>query len=250
MLLVVELTLLVPTLLLLVLGRKEHKGRQHLLEHLTNTGKMLARLEYFHSVESAMRSATVSIVGSITGSPPKSFEEDESVQRIVSLIQLCKGGRSSLRNGHSSQVEIRYLMPKFQNRLGLAYRYREAGAEVKFHPGLIVTDLRYIVVDDRITVIGLPAASGENQPTKEGHAIASESLAAMCTSEFYKKWSEAVDYDKYGLEVLRAITSHNPSASLNLLSAELLIPESEVQRILASSVPQNEQKEEQPILVN
>ncbi len=56
-LLVVELALLVPTLVLLLRGSREEKGRSLLMEHITSTAKMLSRQEYFNAVESAIRSA-------------------------------------------------------------------------------------------------------------------------------------------------------------------------------------------------
>lgn len=245
-LVVVELVLLAPTLLLLILGRKEQKGRQRLLEQMTNTAKVLTRQEYFNSVEFAMRSATMSIIGSITGSSPKSADQEESVQKIAELIHhLRKKMSSNNIRGEGALADpilIRYLMPKSQNRLSVAYRYREAGADVRFHPGLLVSDLRYVIVDNKVTVLGLPSATGENQPTKEGYAIPSEALSAVFTQEFSSKWSQAIDYDFYAREVLEEISSHNHSVSARLLAAELLIPEQEIKRILKSL---NDQREDE-----
>lgn len=240
-LVIVELSLLIPTLLLLVLGRKEHTGRQRLLEQLASTANVLTRQEYFNSVEITMQSAKRSIIAAITGSSPKNHEEQESLQRIVDKI-------SQLRN--AGVREISYLMPKSVNRLSIAYAYKAAGAEVRFHPGLLVSDLRYMVVDAQVTVIGLPTAAGENQPTKKGYTIPSEAISNMFGKEFDSKWANAVDYDLYSKEVVAEIIAHNHHASKRIISMELLIPELEVERILDSlnKIPSQLKQERQPVL--
>ena len=223
-----ELCLLVPTLLLLVLGTREHNGRRRLVEHLTSTAKMLSRQEYFNSVDSAMRSAQRSIRGSITGSLPKTGEQEESVRKIATAIeQLTK----------KSSLKIQYLLPKSQDRLSVAYRYMHAGATVRFHPALLVSDLRYVIVDDRLAVLGLPNATGEDQPTREGYSIPSEALAEIFSSQFQTKWEQAVDYENYSRAVLREIRNHSPNVSSTLLSGQLSIPAEEIERLFKLGPP-------------
>jgi hypothetical protein len=234
-LMIVELSLLIPTLLLLVLGRREQTGRQKLLEQMTTTANVLTRQEYFYSVEATMQSAKSTIIASVTGSFPKTHEEEESLQRIVELISRLK---------KTEVQKICYLMPKSHSRLSIAYAYKAAGAEVKFHPGLLVSDLRYMVVDDSTTVIGLPRAAGENQPTKKGYTINSRVLSSMFAREFHSNWSQAVDYDRYAKEVVGEIKAHNHHASAKIISAELLIPEFEIARIFDSFNSTISQKEE------
>ena len=225
-LMLVELSLLVPTLLLIILGSREQRGRRHLMEHLTNTAKMLSRQEYFNSVESAMRSATRSIRGSITGSLPKTGEQEESVRKITTVIDQLTG-----RGKKNSTIKIEYLLPKSQDRLSVAYRYISAGAIIKFHPALLVSDLRYVIVDDRLTVLGLPSTTGEDQPTREGYSIPSEALAEIFAHQFELKWEQAVDYESYARAVLVEIKSHSPNVSSKLLSGQLSIPSDEIERL-------------------
>lgn len=223
-LVVVELVLLVPTLLLLLLGRREERGRRHLLEQITHTAKMVSRQEYFNSVHSSMQKATTSINGIITGSAPKSREGEEIVQSIVEEIS-----RASRRG-----VVIRYLVPESQDRLRVASSYKQAGAEIKFLLGLVVNDLRFEVVDNKTTVIGLPGTAGQNQPTREGYLIPSEGLSEILTNQFENKWKSARSYDDYMGQVLNEIKSHNPNVSRALLLTQLQIPEGELQRFLSS----------------
>jgi hypothetical protein len=221
-LIIVELILLVPTLLLLVLGQREERGRQTLLREMAKTARIVAREEYFGSVRSSMQSATRTIKGSITGSQPKTPEQEEQVAKIVEEIKRAK----------ARGVSIQYLLPKSQDRLALASSYKMAGAEIRFHPGLLINDIRYVVFDHRLTVIGLPSRVGENEPTREGYMIPSEGLAEIFLQQFESKWAQAINYDDYLKELLVEIRNHNPNVSTQLLASELKVPEPEVKRVL------------------
>lgn len=219
-----ELLLLIPTLALLILGRRETQGRQALLRQMTTTAKMVSRQEYFNSVQFGMQNAIRSIKGSITGSSPQTPEQRDQVDGIFKQI----------RHANSRNVSIQYLLPKTQDRIGVASKYKEAGADLRFHPGLIVSDLRYMIVDGKHTVLGLSSAAGENEPTREGYVIQSEGLAQILLQQFEEKWAQAVTYDDYLHDVLLETKSHNPNISSQLLSLQLDISESDVNRLLAT----------------
>lgn len=221
LLLIVELVLLVPTLLLLILGRREERGRRELLTHITSTARLVSRQDYFNSVRMGIEGAKESINGLIIGSVPKTQEQEIQVNRIVEEI-----GRASRRG-----VPVRYIVPKLHDRLTLATRYRSAGAEVRFHPGLVVSDLRYIVIDNKDSVIGLPSTSSENSPTREGYLIPSEGLARLFSSQFEEKWSKSLTYDDYVREIIEEAKSHDPNVSEMLISSQLGLPEEEIRRI-------------------
>jgi hypothetical protein len=221
LLLVVELVLLVPTLLLLILGRREERGRRELLTHITSTARLVSRQDYFNSVRMGMEGAKDFIIGSITGSVPKTQEQEDQVNRLTEEI-----GRAARRG-----VVVRYLVPKLHDRLTLATLYKTAGAEVRFHPSLVVSDLRYIVIDNKESVIGLPSTSSENSPTREGYLIPSEGLARLFSSQFEEKWTKSLTYDDYVREIIGEAKSHDPNVSDVLLSSQLGLTEAEIRRI-------------------
>jgi hypothetical protein len=225
LLLLVELVLLAPTLLLLILGRREERGRRDLLSEISKTARMVSRQEYFNYVQSAMQNAKETIEGSITGSVPRSQEGEDQVRRISDQI----------KNAKKRNISIKYLFPKLQDRIMVASIYTEAGAEIRFHPGLIVSDLRYVVIDAKETVIGLAGHIGNNEPTREGFNIPSEGLARIFTQQFETKWTEATTYHEYLEGVISEAKNHDPNVSIELLSSQLKIPESEVNRILLNS---------------
>jgi hypothetical protein len=225
-LLLSEIILLVPTLLLLVLGRREEKGRSLLLQEITKTAKMLSRQEYFGYVLLAMQTATKSIKGSIKGSPPVTPEQEQFVEKVIDQMRLA------MKNRH---VTVQYLVPKATDRIGIAYRYREGGADVRFHPSLVASDVRYTVIDGKYNVIGLPSSVTENAHTGEGYMIVSEGLAEVFVNQFDNRWAEAIDYDEYLRGVLAEITQDRSNISIALVSKELRLPEPEVTRVLESA---------------
>jgi hypothetical protein len=194
---------------------------------------MVSRQEYFNSVHFVMQNARKSIIGSITGSAPATSEQNDQVQAMIEHI----------RTARSRRVTVQYLLPRSTDRVAVAYRYSEAGAEIRFHPGILVSDLRYTVVDNSYTVLGLPSSAGENQPTREGYMIPSEGLAQIFRRQFQGMWEEATSYNKYLLEMLSAIIEHNPNISAELLSSQLQIPESEIRRILPSDETMRKQQD-------
>jgi|SRR5208337_3704150 len=222
-LLIVELVLLLATLSLIVLARRESKGRENLLQQMSHTARMVSRQEYFNSVHFVMQNAKNSIKGSITGSAPTTSEQKDQVQAIIDYIRVARN-----RN-----VSIQYILPRSPDRVVVANRYRDAGAEIRLHPGILVSDLRYTVIDNNYTVLGLPSSAGENQPTREGYVIPSEGLAQVFLRQFQNRWEEATEYDHYLKDVLSEIRNHNPTISTELLSSQLQIPETEVKRILS-----------------
>jgi len=192
-----------------------------LLEQMAHTARIVSRQEYFNAVHFVMQSARNSIKGSITGSPPSTAEQKDQVQSILEHIAMAK------KRGVSAQ----YLLPKSPDRLVIANRYQEAGAEIRLHGGIIVSDLRYTVIDNAYTVLGLPSSAGENQPTREGYVIPSEGLAEIFLRQFHARWEEAAPYDEYLKEIVTEIRKHNSSISVQLLASQLQIPESAITRI-------------------
>lgn len=141
----VELVLLGATVLLLMLNRREIRSRELMMRRFTSVADAISRQEYFVAVIEALQKAEEQVFGSVTGSMPGP-EEAEVVQKV---LEACRRG-----------VRVRYLLPLAPYRLRMARRYREAGAEVKFSPSVLVSDMRYMCVDDRLVIVGVPGRKG------------------------------------------------------------------------------------------
>jgi len=121
----------------------------------------------------AMLDAKREIIGCITGTPP-SGDDINMTRHIADAIE------DATRKG----VIIKYLLPKFPDRLQIGFQYTKAGAEIRFSSCLMIHNIRYIVVDEKIVVIGIPESVGEREATKKGYTIPSEGLAVVLKNYF------------------------------------------------------------------
>jgi hypothetical protein len=214
-LLVLESVLLIVTVILLVYGIYEGKRRDALLREVGKVTKVLTRQEYFFSVMTAMLDAKREIIACITGRPP-SGDDVEMARHIVETIEsLAEKG-----------VRVRYLLPKFPDRLQIGVRYAKAGAEVRFSSCLMVHNIRFSVIDERVVVLGIPESVGEKEATKKGYAIPSEGLAVILRHYFTgcEKQSSLKEY-------LQEVIEHS-GATLEHLAREFRLDESDLKNML------------------
>lgn len=223
LLLGVELVLLVGTLSLLVLNRREMRAREQLMRHFTSVADVITRQEYFVAAIDTIQRAQKTLMGSVTGSPPPR-EEGEIVRQILnSVAEASKRG-----------VAVRYLLPLAPDRLGMGRMYAKSGAEVRFNPLVLISDARYTCVDGRVVLIGIPERSGRNEPTRKGYTITSESVSLLFTKDFEERWSaaDAKTYPEYLNELVGQARASNPNASPEFIARNLGVGTEDVEGVL------------------
>jgi hypothetical protein len=216
-LLILESLLLGVTIILLLFSIKEGRGRKNLLLEVEKTAKVLTRQEYFLTVMDAMLDAKAEVAGFITGRMPTG-DDTKRTRAIVNYIERLSG----------EGISVKYIIPKFHDRIHLGHMYSKAGAQVRYSTCAIVHDFRYIVVDERIVVIGIPESVGEKEATRKGYRIPSEGLSAILREYFDRCWEGDVGHADYVKEVIK-----QSGATLKVLSQELQISEEELEKILS-----------------
>lgn len=215
LLLILESVLLVATVILLLYSLKEGRGRKNLLLEVGRATKILSRQEYFLMVTDTMMDSEDEVVGIITGRVPEQ-DDRKRVRDIVDTIEkLSRDGR-----------KVKYLIPKFHDRLRIGYLYSKAGAEVRYSICAIANNIRFIIADDRVAVIGIPESIGEKEATKKGFRIPSEGLAAILKDHFHRCWEESLEFEQYAKEVI--VQTGLPA---EVLAKELNIDAKELERI-------------------
>ncbi len=204
-LLLLESGLLIATVILLIYGIHEGRRRDHLLREVGRATRVLTRQEYFFSIMEAMLDAKREIIGCITGRPPSGDEVGMTRHIADAIERMTKKG-----------VSVRYLLPKFPDRLKIGLQYTKAGAEVFFSSCLMVHNLRYIVVDEETIVLGIPDEIGEREATKKGYTIPSEGLAALL-KDYFRDCEDKANLKDYLQEVLK-----QTGASLEHLAREFI----------------------------
>lgn len=213
-LLILESILLIATVVLLIFSLKEGRGRSRLLLEVERTTRILTREEYFLTVTDAMMDAEHEVAGSITGRLPVG-DDKKRVRDVVSNIEkLTKKG-----------IRVKYLLPKFPDRLHVGYLYSKAGADVRYSGCPIVHDIRYIIVDNKFVVIGIPENVGEKEATRKGYRIPSEGLASILKAQLESCWDQNIPFEKYVQEVLK-----QTGATPRLLAREMQLDEEALEK--------------------
>lgn len=211
-LLLVESFLLLTTVILLLYSLKEGRQRSKLIVEVGKATRTLTRMEYFLAVHDAMTDAKKEVIGCITGRRPGG----DDAKRVMDIV-------ATIKKMTAAGVRVKYLLPKFQDRLYIGHLYASAGAEVRYAACSMVHNLRYIVVDGRMVVIGIPESVGEREATKKGFRIPSEALAAIMESHFCGCWQEDVTFEGYLREALgqTGVSAEQLARELNLDAREL-----------------------------
>lgn len=210
-----ESILLLATIILLIYHIREGKGRSVLLLEMGKAMKVLTRQDYFLAVIDSMMEAKEEIIGCITGRIPTGDDRKRTRDIVETIEKLTKRG-----------VRITYLIPKFPDRLHIGYLYTKAGAEVRYSSCLMVHNIRFTTVDDRLVVIGIPESIGEKEATKKGYRIPSEGLA-MILKEHFRSCEKQISFVEYLKEVV-----NQTGATPKHLAQELQIDEKELERIV------------------
>ncbi len=215
-LLLLESVLLIATITLLVLSIKEGRSRDELLARISKTTKILSREDYFTTVISAFQEAEKEVFGCITGSTPTGGDRKHIEDIMKQIERLTKSG-----------VTVRYMLPKFPDRLGIGHMYTKAGAEVRYTNCLFLNDHRSMIVDSKLVIVGVPEAVGEVEPTKKGFRIPSEGLARILKDHYFGCWNHNMAYAEY----LKAVLEQT-GGSVELLAKELEIDVAEISGIV------------------
>ena len=218
-LLVLESLLLGFTIVLLVMSLKEGRSRDSLILEVSKATRVLTRHEYFLTVMDTMMEAKREIIGSITGRMPQGDDVNRSKQLVYDIEKMVQAG-----------VKVKYLMPKFQDRLYIGWLYSQAGAEVYYSSCPHVHDFRYTIVDAKVCLIGVPEHVGEKEATKKGYRIPSEGLAEILRTSFTSCLGDSVTFEQFIRETLK-----QTGAEPKVLSRELNIPEPELLKITNST---------------
>ena len=222
-LLLLESVLLMVTIALLLYSIREGRRRSSFILEVSKATKILTRMEYFLAVTDSVVEAKEEIIGCVTGRRPAG-DDEKRVRAIINAVDKAK----------SRGVRVRYILPKFHDRLYMGYLYVSAGAEVRYASCSMVSSLRYVVVDDRLVVIGIPESVGRKKATRKGHRLPSKALASIMKSHFYSCWQTNVTLEEYVKEALK-----QTGVSVKRLALELGIEAKEFERIVTKSSPQS-----------
>ena len=214
-LLILESLLQVATIILLVFSIKEGRGRDKLIMEVERATRVLSRHEYFIAVADTMLDAGKELVGSITGRFPVGEDNNRTREVAFTIEKIAQSG-----------VKIRYLLPKFHDRLHVGWLYRRAGAEIRFGSDPHLHDFRYVVADSTVSVIGIAEGTGAQEATKKGFRIPSQGLSTLLKKGFEESWEQAIPFE----DQVRETIAHT-GMTVETLSREFHIDKEDLRKI-------------------
>jgi hypothetical protein len=215
-LLILESVLLLVTIILISLNIKEGRERSALIRQVGQASKTLTRLEYFLAANDAISDAEKEVAGFITGRKPTGSD----VNRVNSFARAI--GRAKAKG-----VSVRYILPRFQDRLYVGYLYSNLGAEVRYSVSSNSQTMRYMVVDCERVVMAIPESISEREMTSKGYIIPSVALASILKENFDKCWQESISFNDYVHETLE-----QTGTTLGELALEIGVDSRSLKKIL------------------
>ena len=190
-LLTTESILLLVTLGFLLYSIREGHQRSRLLLEVKHATKTLTRLEYFLTVSEALLESESDVVGCVTGRRPVGDDE----KKVGTVM-------NNIKNATDRGVKVKYILPKFPERLYMGCLYESAGAEIRYVSCSLVDSMCYMVVDNSLVLIGIPGHEGEKNATNKGHKLPSKGLASILKNHFDGCWERDLPLQGYIEEVM------------------------------------------------
>ncbi|MCP8323154.1 MAG: hypothetical protein L6N96_03125 [Candidatus Methylarchaceae archaeon HK02M2] len=183
--------------------------------------RTFSRAEYFIAVLEAVGESTSYISATVTGTAPKE-DEEETIERLL----------GNFSRASKTGVKLKFLLPKDPTRLNMGYRYKSVGGDVRYNSSILVSDLRYMIIDGRVTVMGFPERRGADVPTRKGYKIYSEGVSLIFKERFENLWDDpsSIDYDSYLEKTMKEAVANTPGISDELLASLLELPIGEISR--------------------
>ena len=201
-LLSVEIILLILTISLLIYSSRERRQRQNLFHLMIDTIKVLTREEYFNLVTEELDDAKKSVCAIVTGEKP-SENSVKYVERILKALKSAKDKGASLK----------YIMPASPEKLEMGLKYIQSGCDVRYNHNLMINELRFMVVDERHIVIGMPDnvdkftcdidQTEPCKPTRRGVLLQSKSISKIFINYFNLQWDSSIEHSAFTEQVAK-----------------------------------------------
>ena len=216
-LLIVELVLIILSLRLIYLSRKDGKLIKNHMKAMIDETEKLTRREYFQNIYDVLNNSGEYFYSFVTF---KKYGggDDSNVDELIKIIE-----------NKSTKIKLKYLAPKERNILKMGYLNTSIGAEVRFHVGLLANDLRFSISDNIYSIIGIPSLE-RNSGTFKSIKIKSGELTKILKVQFDTFWEVGISYQDYLQETVEEIKDANPNINDIEIAEYLDVPISEIRK--------------------
>jgi hypothetical protein len=147
-------------------------------------------------------------------------------------------------------VDVRVVVAGDPSRIAPAYELVREGVDVHFKESLTVSDLRFSIFDDVMSVFGVPeTAIKDGKPSRRGADISSRKLNALLAAHFEAHFDGAVSKDTFDFKGFVALhcceVLKDPTNSIEMLAEQLRVDECVIEEACPSQAKDKRRQEEQ-----
>jgi hypothetical protein len=223
---IVILLLLPLDILALILGRRERKQRLDHMARVEDAARVYSREAY-----------EFLILRSTQGARDRILCYWHSLH-ATDLKPRYRSFNEQFVEARKRERDVRIITAKDTGRLPAALELIKGGVDVRFQETLLVSDLRFSLFDDVLTVFGLPESLQEmDTPSREGIDVTNRKLVGLLNAHFTEQWEKATSYDEYLESVVREVIADDSTNTVDMVAQQLRLPREEVQRHCGPKVP-------------
>jgi tRNA uridine 5-carbamoylmethylation protein Kti12 len=171
----------------------------------------------------------------------------KATSKIWLSVHTMKPGDANLKIGQlqyklgkakQDNVDVKIMMPCGYEKIKAAYQLNAKNIPIKVLSYLNIEDLRYMIIDDNLSIISLET-SGEHGSSTSGAVIKSEQLNQLLQQHFNRNWDDeqSKDYDIFLTAEVRGLMNPAYPNSKNTIAEKLDIPKKEVSKALNMTDP-------------
>jgi hypothetical protein len=146
-------------------------------------------------------------------------------------------------------VDVRVVVAGDPSRIAPAYELVKEGVDVHFKESLTVSDLRFSIFDDVVSVFGVPeTVIKDGKPSRRGADISSRKLNALLATHFEAHFDGAVSKDTFDFKGFVALhcceVLKDPTNSIEMLAEQLRVDECVIEEACPAQTKDKRRQEE------
>ncbi len=188
----------------------ERRARREHIKAVKDHTRALSRQVYESLIEDGVRNAKKRIYCYW-----HSLHAEETSQRYAMINELLVEKRSK-------GLDVTLIVAKDPSRIAAAYELIQEEVPVLFQESLLISDLRFSLFDEKMTVVGLAEAEiDSDKPSRHGVDISNHKLNAMLAQHFEAELATASSLEEFVASLVPTDVLEDPTNRTEMVAAQL-----------------------------
>ncbi len=215
---IILIALLAVEVYVLIGIRRERREREIHIRAVHDHTNVLSRKVYESTIEDEVRKAERRIYCYW-----HSLHAEEASERYRSI-------NKQLIDAHKKNLDVKLTIAKDPSRIAAAYELIQAGVTVVFQKALLVSDLRFSLFDEKMTVVGMSESElNSDKPSRHGVGISNHKLNAMLLQYFHAEFASASSFSDFLKSVVTVRVLEDPTNTHEMIAEQLGVPVTEIE---------------------